>query len=496
MDGNLFVEAAGPPGAHSDHGIRTPPRGLRSDILCILRDLFVTIDAIVIAGTGVLSALCYQRIQAVSPSSAFLYDAARIAILAGLLSPLVMVDRRAQPRDDTTALSKVMSRICRRCVVLAALLLSIGFLTRIIDTIPRLWVLGWFITAFLGLVAARWWLLHAMRTTRWAGALNDRVAVVGSGVVADRLGRHLSAMAHNGVRLVGVFDDDPQADAWSPCGLAKLVELARRNEVDRVVLTLPATAEARVSEIVYKLKALDVEVMYCPSLPGIMGAGVHITDVAGAPVIVLSSRPIGRWGMVIKGVEDRVLAAVAVALLAPLLAAIAVAVRLDSPGPAIFRQHRHGWNGTKFLVYKFRTMRWQSDTPGNGEVQTRRNDCRVTRLGAFLRRTSLDELPQLFNVLNGTMSLVGPRPHPVVMRTEQQLCEEIIAEYPHRHRVKPGITGWAQINGYRGATERAEQVRKRVEHDIHYIDNWSPLLDFKILALTPYRVLFKRENAF
>ncbi len=141
-------------------------------------------------------------------------------------------------------------------------------------------------------------------------------------------------------------------------------------------------------------------------------------------------------------------------------------------------------------------MYWQGDRAAAGDAQTKRYDKRITRIGAFLRQTSLDELPQLFNVLNGTMSLVGPRPHPVVMRTEDRSGEEIIGSYPHRHRVKPGITGWAQINGYRGATETAEQVRKRVEHDIYYIDNWSLFFDLRILLITPVKVLFQRSNAF
>ncbi len=162
----------------------------------------------------------------------------------------------------------------------------------------------------------------------------------------------------------------------------------------------------------------------------------------------------------------------------------------------IFRQRRHGLNGTEFDVFKFRTMIWQGARAGSGEVQTSRRDGRVTRVGAFLRRTSLDELPQLLNVLSGTMSLVGPRPHPVSMRTEQRLGDEIIAEYAHRHRVKPGITGWAQVNGFRGATDTADKLRRRVEHDIYYIENWSLPFDLLILASTLFSVLFKRGNAF
>ncbi len=198
-----------------------------------------------------------------------------------------------------------------------------------------------------------------------------------------------------------------------------------------------------------------------------------------------------------KVVFDQVFAALAILLLLPLLLVIAAAIRLDSRGPALFRQRRHGLGHREFTVFKFRTMtRCTAGDGSDGRLQTRRGDGRVTRVGDFLRKTSLDELPQLFNVLNGTMSLVGPRPHPVAMRTEGKLCEELVAHYSQRHCVKPGITGWAQVSGFRGATETAEQLRRRVEHDLYYIEHRSFLFDLHILLLTPIRILFDRDNAF
>jgi polysaccharide biosynthesis protein PslA len=178
------------------------------------------------------------------------------------------------------------------------------------------------------------------------------------------------------------------------------------------------------------------------------------------------------------------------------MASIAIAIKIDSPGPAFFRQRRHGLNNTEFEIYKFRTMIWHGDHSATGCHQTQRNDPRVTRVGRFLRRFSLDELPQLLNVLRGEMSLVGPRPHPTVMRTENRANEEIVALYSHRHRVKPGLTGWAQINGYRGATHTADQVMRRVEHDLLYIDKWSIFFDLKILILTPIRMILDSDGAF
>ena len=182
-------------------------------------------------------------------------------------------------------------------------------------------------------------------------------------------------------------------------------------------------------------------------------------------------------------------------LLAPLLLLIALAIRLDSPGPATFRQRRRGQNGREFTIYKFRTMHC-GETSTDGGHQTTRCDCRVTRFGAVLRRTSLDELPQLLNVLDGTMSLVGPRPHPPAMRTEGLLCEEIAPDYMGRHRAKPGITGLAQINGHRGATDTADQLRTRLADDLRYVESWSLLLDLRIILLTPVCLVIHRKNAF
>ncbi len=200
-------------------------------------------------------------------------------------------------------------------------------------------------------------------------------------------------------------------------------------------------------------------------------------------------------GLAVKYALDRSVAALALLLLFPLLLTIAGAIRMDSAGPALFSQRRQGHHGRVFTIWKFRTMRW-CDGPADGCVQTRHGDCRVTRIGRVLRRTSLDELPQLWNIMNGTMSLVGPRPHPVAMRTEGLLCEDIAADYGERHRAKPGITGLAQINGHRGATATTEQLRARLDDDLHYVAAWSLLLDLRILLLTPVRLVKHRSNAF
>jgi polysaccharide biosynthesis protein PslA len=210
---------------------------------------------------------------------------------------------------------------------------------------------------------------------------------------------------------------------------------------------------------------------------------------------LLADRPIKEWNSVAKGAEDLLLGSLLTLLLLPLLAVIAIAIRIDSPGPVFFTQRRHTLNNREFLIFKFRTMQWNGASGSGGLQQTCRNDARVTRLGRFLRAWSLDELPQLFNVLLGQMSLVGPRPHAVDMRTENQLGVEVSDRYEHRHRVKPGMTGWSQVNGARGATETKAQLQRRVALDLDYIDNWSLLFDMKILVLT-VREVVRKTNAF
>src|SRR5262249_13558848 len=211
--------------------------------------------------------------------------------------------------------------------------------------------------------------------------------------------------------------------------------------------------------------------------------------VAGIPMLAVHERPIVGWSLLLKEIEDRLFAAVLLLVLLPVFALIALAIKLDSQGPVFFRQKRYGFNNNPITIFKFRQM--VASPEEAGVPQARRNDPRVTRVGAFLRRTSLDELPQLINVLNGEMSLVGPRPH-AVAHNEQYA--KVIDDYLSRHRVKPGITGWAQVNGLRGETDTPEKMRLRVQHDLFYIDNWSFWFDLKILALTPFAAI--NRNAY
>jgi lipopolysaccharide/colanic/teichoic acid biosynthesis glycosyltransferase len=257
--------------------------------------------------------------------------------------------------------------------------------------------------------------------------------------------------------------------------------------VDRVVLAMPDMADPANA-----VTPVPSEVSGAAPAPSTLQSRLPNPAESGRAFPTEPSIP--QWGLLCKTLLDRLVAAIALVLLIPLFLLIAVIIRIDSAGPVIFKQRRYGCGSQEFAILKFRTMR--SGGNANGLRQTLRGDNRITTIGGFLRRTSLDELPQLWNVLNGTMSLVGPRPHPVAMRTEGLLGEEIAPDYQARHRVKPGITGLAQINGSRGATATAEQLRARIAYDLQYIEAWSLRLDLQILALTPVRLILQRDNAF
>jgi putative colanic acid biosynthesis UDP-glucose lipid carrier transferase len=261
--------------------------------------------------------------------------------------------------------------------------------------------------------------------------------------------------------------------------------------IDQVWVTLPLRAEARVREMLERLREHAVEIRFVPDIYGFHLLNHSFTEIAGLPVISLTETPMAGVNRMTKAVEDYVLATLAVVLLAPAMAMIALAVRLSSPGPVLYRQERVTWNGEHFWMFKFRTMPIDAESQ-SGPVWSRRAEPRATRVGRFLRRFSLDELPQLFNVLRGEMSIVGPRPE----RPEfvEQFRREIPG-YMQKHLVKAGITGWAQINGWRGEMDSDEKIRQRTAFDLFYIENWSLFFDLKILFLTPIRLL-NTENAY
>ena len=418
-----------------------------------------------------------------------------VAVIAGLALSDASVESSIARADIGALIGRYSARFLKVVLVIAAV--SVAGLT--LWQPPALLVLLWFVMAGAGMLGSRMMLSIVWRALRHRGVAVQTIAIVGTGPVADRVIRQLMQTSNRAVQLVGVFDDRTRRCAGSTFvrtgSVAELLEAGKTRPIDWVLITFPESAEKPLLALTHTLKSLSVPVGLCPQTFGIGSQPAAFVDVGvGLTVTMLADRALGRWSALIKTAEDLILGGLITLLVSPLLLLIALAIALDSPGPIIFRQKRHAENNAEFDVFKFRTMRWQPDADARNVQQTLRGDPRITRVGRFLRKSSLDELPQLFNVLRGEMSLVGPRPHAVNMRTEERLCHEISARYPHRHRVKPGITGWSQVNGSRGAVTTTEQLVRRLELDLYYIENWSLRFDLWILLRTIW-VVVRTTNA-
>ncbi len=282
------------------------------------------------------------------------------------------------------------------------------------------------------------------------------------------------------------------ASIWPPRtmvlgSLAEVGAYTSERGIREVYITLPLGSQPRIVKLLEELQGTTASLYFVPDVFGISIIQGRLQDMNGVPVVGICETPFTGTNQLMKRTSDLVLASLIIVLTSPLLLAIAIGVKLSSPGPVIFRQRRNGLDGDEIVVWKFRSMTTQDD--GDVVTQATRNDPRVTRLGAFLRASSLDEMPQFFNVLQGRMSIVGPRPHAV---THNEQYRQIIKAYMVRHKVKPGITGWAQVNGQRGETDTVEKMRARVEYDLEYLRNWSLALDLRIIVGTVRLVFFDR----
>lgn len=346
--------------------------------------------------------------------------------------------------------------------------------------------------------ALLWLLTFAGRTVLRRHAARPenrrRAVIVGAGPLGVRVANALRAYGGTGIDLAGYFDDrtdgrlHEQASALVLGRLADAADYVREHGVNHVYITLPLGSQPRIVELMEKLQGTTASIYYVPDVFGISIIQGRLQDMNGVPVVGLCDTPFTGSHLLLKRASDIVLASIILLLISPVLLVIALGVKLSSPGPVIFKQRRNGLDGEEIVVWKFRSMRTQDDGPV--VVQAKRDDPRITRFGAFLRRTSLDELPQFFNVLQGRMSIVGPRPHAVAHNDEYR---RLIKAYMVRHKVRPGITGWAQINGHRGETDTLDKMQARVEYDLSYLRNWSLLLDLQIIARTVKLVFFDRK---
>jgi polysaccharide biosynthesis protein PslA len=386
-----------------------------------------------------------------------------------------------------------LSRVMPAWGATFAVLSTVAFLAKVADIYSRGWAVSWAILAVANLALLRIGLRHLLR--RWAlqGRLSHTVAIVGAGEAGEQLAAKLRTDEAEHIVVTGVFDDRLGRVPSYVAGCRvlgttdDLVALTRSTPMDEIIIALPLRAEGRIRDIAAKLRPLPVDLRVSIDEIGsfpMQGIG----ETGSARTIEIADRPLKDWGGIVKRFEDLIIGVLCLILFAPLMGLIALAIRLDSPGPIFFRQKRYGFNDELVEVLKFRTM-YTHLCDQKGEKLTERNDPRITRVGLVLRKLSLDELPQLVNVIKGEMSVVGPRPHAVSAKAAGRSYREVVADYSLRHKVKPGITGWAQVNGWRGETDTEEQILRRIEHDLFYINNWSLTLDLKILFMTIFTLI-------
>jgi Undecaprenyl-phosphate glucose phosphotransferase len=400
-------------------------------------------------------------------------------------------------------LLRQMTRMISAWAFVFLLFIGASFFAKLGSEVSRLWLSSFFFIGLAALIVERLLLRGMVR--RWAreGRLDRRTIIVGSDQNGEKLVEALNLQADSDIEILGVFDDRNDSRALDTCaGAAKLgkvddiVEFARRTRIDLVLFALPISAETRILDMLKKLWVLPVDIRLSAHTNLLRFRPRAYSYLGKVPTLDVFEAPITDWDLVMKWLFDHVVGAIVLLLAAPVMALVALAVKLDSPGPVLFRQKRFGFNNERIDVFKFRSLYHDQADPLASKVVTK-NDSRVTRVGRFIRKSSLDELPQLFNVVfKSNLSLVGPRPHAVQGKLQSQLFDEAVDGYFARHRVKPGITGWAQINGWRGEIDNAEKIQKRVEFDLYYIENWSVLFDLYILLKTPLALISKNENAY
>lgn len=403
---------------------------------------------------------------------------------------------------DLYQISAIMRPIERSDSVLAVLVtsflffLTIAFSLKASEIYSRAWLFSFAGTSFVAVIACRILLYRLFRLLSRKGMIARTMVVLGSGQQAKQFLERLSRVDPYFTTVLGVYDPHHRKLGLSVAGqpvlgdVEDLIAAARNAQVDDVVVAMPWNADEELIKAVEQLKELPVNVYISSDLVGFsLAFRPALGHFQQLPMFEVVHRPISGWSYVTKSLEDYLLGVLALIILAPLLLIVAIAIKLDSPGPVLFKQPRLGFNNRRFDIYKFRSM-YHRDIPEDRVRQATRSDPRITRVGRFIRRTSIDELPQLLNVLNGTMSLVGPRPHAIDHNEE---FGTQVRGYFARHNIKPGITGWAQVNGLRGETDTVEKIMARVNHDTYYAENWSLMFDLRILFTTVLVLLFQKN---
>ncbi|NNE21010.1 MAG: undecaprenyl-phosphate glucose phosphotransferase [Rhizobiales bacterium] len=390
---------------------------------------------------------------------------------------------------------KAVPKLTAALVAVFAAMVAFVFFSKIGENYSRVWLGSWMLSSLGAATILRFAVARAVQRWTLAGRLNRRALIVGGGETAARLIKALESSKNSDVSIVGIFDDrDDERSPGMVAGYPKLgtidqlEQFARSMRIDLLLITLPVQAESRLIELARKLWILPVDIRLSANSQILRYSPRAYSYIGDVAFLDIFDRPLGDGQSMIKTLTDKVLASIALVLVSPVMLLIAIAIKLESSGAVLFKQKRYGFNNELVEVYKFRSMYTDRCDEDAAQLVTR-DDSRVTRIGRFIRATSLDELPQLFNVLQGNLSLVGPRPHATQAKADNALYQEAVESYYARHRVKPGITGWAQINGWRGETDTVEKIQQRVEHDLYYIENWSLMLDLYILMRTPFALL-------
>jgi putative colanic acid biosynthesis UDP-glucose lipid carrier transferase len=381
-------------------------------------------------------------------------------------------------------------------LMLVGILALCGYATRSIGYFDEDALIGWIVATPVLQWVAVWIGQRVLRIQSARPEARRSAVVVGAGPLGVKVARALADSEDHGVDFVGYFDDRTDDRVHESTarqrlgGLKDVAEYIRQNGVREVFITLPLGSQPRIVELLEQVQGTTASLFFVPDVFGISIIQGRLQDMNGVPIVGICETPFTGTNDLMKRISDVVLATLIIVLISPFLLILAIGVKLSSPGPVIFKQRRNGLDGEEIVVYKFRSMRSQD----NGPVvrQATKDDPRITAFGSFIRRTSLDELPQFFNVLQGRMSIVGPRPHAVAHNEEYR---RLIKAYMVRHKVKPGITGWAQVNGHRGETDTIEKMQARVEYDLEYLRNWSLGLDLQIIVRT-IRLVFFDRNAY
>jgi Undecaprenyl-phosphate glucose phosphotransferase len=463
----------------------------------VLAGIVRAIEVVLVALVGFVVYFCY-----VVPVVGFAWHYVAAIFGIALLSILAFQAADIYQVQAFRGHEKQYMRLASAWSVVFLIAVSVSFFAKAGDQFSRAWLGTFYVVGLLVLIAFRRALFLLVRRWTRQGRLDRRTVVVGADVNGESLITSLAAQRDSDVRVIGAFDDRGDDRSASMCdGVPKLgtvddlVEFARHTRVDLVIFSLPIAAESRILQMLKKLWVLPVDIRLSAHTNKLRFRPRSYSYIGNVPVLDIFDRPIADWDVVMKWLFDKVAGWLALICLAPVMLLVALAIKLDSKGPILFKQRRYGFNNELVEIYKFRSM-YVEHADETAKRLVTKDDPRVTRVGRFIRKTSLDELPQLFNVVfTGNLSLVGPRPHAIHAKAEDHLYDEAVDGYFARHRVKPGITGWAQINGWRGETDSREKIQRRVEHDLYYIENWSILFDLYILARTPF-ALFRGESAY